>query len=105
VLLALVLVSIGLLGMAGTSALAVRSAGSAAREHRAVRVAALRLARLAAASCAGAQSGSTLEDATGVKERWVVDPARNGAATAEVRVEWREGAGTRSLVLGSALLC
>jgi Tfp pilus assembly protein PilV len=105
VLLALVLVSVGLMGVAASSALALRSAGSAARERRATRVAALRLARLAAAGCIGAQSGAALEDATGLKERWTVGAARNGAAALEVRIEWTEGAGTRALALESAMLC
>jgi Tfp pilus assembly protein PilV len=105
VLLALVVVSVGLLGVAGSSALALRAAGTATREHRASRAAALRLARLAAGGCIGEQSGSTLEDATGFSERWLVGAARNGAARVEVRVEWMEGAGRRTLALGSAMLC
>jgi Tfp pilus assembly protein PilV len=105
VLLALVLVSVGLLGMAGGSALALRSAGSAARAHRAARIAALRLASLTAAGCGRSASGVTLEDATGVRERWEVGEARNGAASLEVRVAWREAQRTDSLVLRSAMLC
>jgi hypothetical protein len=46
-----------------------------------------------------------LEDATGLKERWVVGAARNGAAAVAVRVEWTEGARRRSLALESAMLC
>jgi hypothetical protein len=105
VLLALVLVSVGLMGVAGSSALALRAAGSAAREHRATRVAALRLARLVAAGCGEPGSGVILEDATGLKEQWVVGTARNGAAAVEVRVQWTDGAAKRSLALESAMLC
>jgi Tfp pilus assembly protein PilV len=105
VLLALVLVSVGLLGVAGSSALVLRSSGAAAREHRATRAAGLRLARLTAAGCTGEQSGAAAEEGTGLAERWTVGAARNGAASVEVRVEWPEGADRRSLALWSAMLC
>jgi prepilin-type N-terminal cleavage/methylation domain-containing protein len=105
VLFALVLVSIGLLGMAGSSALAVRSVAFAAREHHATRIAGARLARLIAAGCSAAQSGAVRDDATGVEERWTVDPPRNGAATVQVHAEWPEGVRRRALTLHGGLLC
>jgi Tfp pilus assembly protein PilV len=106
VLFALVLVSVGLLGIAGTSALAIRSAAFAAREHRAARVAAARVARLTAAGCSVVQqSGEARDDATGVSEHWTVDPPRNGGAIMHVRVEWTDGGRLRTLALEGGLLC
>jgi Tfp pilus assembly protein PilV len=105
VLFALVLVSVGLLGMAGSSALALRSAASAAREHRAARIAGARLARLTAAGCVAAQSGAERDDATGVTEQWTVDPRQGASATVQVHAEWMDGGRARSLTLQGGLLC
>jgi Tfp pilus assembly protein PilV len=106
VLFALVLVSVGLLGLAGTSALTLRSAGFAAREHQAIRVAAVRMSRLTAAGCPSTQqSGAAADDATRVTEQWTVDAPRNGGATVHVQVAWKEGAGMRTLTLEGGLLC
>ena len=105
VLLALVLVSVGMLAMAGSSALALRAAGAADQEHRAVRLAALRMARLSAAGCDAARGGTAAEDRAGFSERWEVGSVLNGAATVQLRVAWRQGGAARSLVIESALLC
>jgi Tfp pilus assembly protein PilV len=105
VLLALVLVSVGILGMAGSSALALRAAGAADQEHRAVRLAALRMARLSAAGCDAARSGIAAEDRASFSERWEVGSVLNGAVTVQLRVAWLQGGVARSLVIESALLC
>lgn len=105
VLVALMLVSVGLLGMAGSSALALRSAHGAAQEERAARRASTRLARLGAAGCVGAVSG-VLNDPGGVPmERWTVAPVRNGTAHLEATVFWSSSRGRRTLTVESALLC
>ena len=98
------MISLWLIGFAGSSALALRGAAAAARERRASRTAMLRLARLAAAGCLGEQRGSASGDAART-DWWQVGPMRNGAAPVEVRVEWAEGGARRSLVVRSALLC
>ncbi len=105
VLVALMLVSVGLLGIAGSSALALRSARGAAQEERAARRASTRLARLGAAGCARAISGS-LDDADGAPiERWTVGPVNNGAARLQATVFWSTARGRRTLTVESALLC
>ena len=103
VLVALVLVSVGLLAMAGTSALAFRTATSASRERLAVRQADRRLSRLTAAGCASATAGT--DSAHGMRERWSMADSLGGVASVEASVEWQAGARRRVLTLRSALVC
>jgi prepilin-type N-terminal cleavage/methylation domain-containing protein len=105
VLVALVIVSVGLLGMAGTSALLLRTATSAAREQRAVRRLDFRLAALAAAGCGRAAGGAAQDPGDGVRERWTVGTAEGGAALLDATAEWRDGRGLRAMSLRSAILC
>lgn len=105
VLVALLVVSVGLLAMAGTSTLALRSASFAARERRALGRLQLRLATLAATGCEGASSGTGAESGDGVREQWTVAPPQGGAALVDASVEWRDGTGTRAMTGRSAILC
>ena len=103
VLVALVLVAVGLLAMAGTSALAFRTAMAASRERLAVRQADRRLARLTAAGCASATAGT--DSAAGMRERWSMADSLGGVASIEASVAWQAGARRRVLTLRSALVC
>jgi Tfp pilus assembly protein PilV len=105
VLAALVVVAVGLLAMAGTSALSLRTAMAAARERRAVQRALTRLAILSAAGCGRAASGALDAPAEGMRERWVVTTPRAGVVMMDEWVEWQGGGRPRSLLLESALLC
>ena len=105
VLAALVMVSVGLLGMAGTSSLALRTAAFASRERRALGRLQLRLATLAAAGCQSASSGSVAEGSDGVREEWTVGPEQRGVALVTASVAWRDGAGSRTTTARSAILC
>lgn len=105
VLVALVILGVGLLGMAGSSALLFRTATSAALEERAVRRLELRLASLIATGCGRAMSGTQEAAGDGVREQWTVEAAANGAALIEASAQWRDGVRIRRLVLRSALLC
>ncbi len=105
VLVALVILGVGLLGMAGSSALLFRTATSAAREERAVRRLQLRLASLVATGCGRAISGTREAAGDGVIERWTVEATAHGAALIEASAQWRDGARVRRFVLRSALLC
>jgi Tfp pilus assembly protein PilV len=105
VLAALVVVSVGLLGMAGTAALSVRTAGAARREREALRRLDLRLAALAAQGCGRAAGGSAIEPGDGIRERWTVAAVVRGAALVDARVDWREGGRMRAVVHRSAILC
>ncbi len=105
VLVALVILGVGLLGMAGSSVLLLRAGTSAALEQRAVRRLELRLASLIANGCGRAISGTQETAGDGVLERWTVEAAAHGAALIEASAQWRDGARARRLVLRSALLC
>ena len=105
VLVALVVVCVGLLGMAGTAALSLRTAATARREREALRRLDLRAASLAAGGCVRALGGSTFDPRDSVRERWTVATPIGGAALVDARVEWREGAGVRSIAHRSAILC
>jgi Tfp pilus assembly protein PilV len=103
VLVALMLVSVGLMGIAGTSALSFRTLVAAERERRATQRVTIRLARLAAGGCERASSGELYE--SDVHERWTVSRA-GGVALVDAGVEW-QGKGTqrRSFAVRSAVLC
>jgi Tfp pilus assembly protein PilV len=105
VLAALVVVSIGLLGMAGTSTLSLRTAAAAARERRALRQLDLRLAALGTAGCERVMGGAAADPRDSLRERWTVAAATGGAALLEAVVEWREGGRTRAITRRSAILC
>ena len=104
VLVALMLVSIGLLGMAGTSALALRSTRASAGERDAARRIMARRADLAAGGCARAGNGmrTTLQ---GTREEWTIAPAGTGAVSVTTTVRWDSGFGPRTLTVRDALLC
>ncbi|MCY7379810.1 MAG: hypothetical protein LH467_10810 [Gemmatimonadaceae bacterium] len=103
VLVALVLVAVGLLAVAGASALALRTANSASRERLAVRHADRRLAWLTAAGCTSASTGT--DSAAGMRERWSMADSLDGVAIVETSVAWRAGARQRKLTLRSAVVC
>ncbi len=105
VLVALVLFAVALLGVAGSSALAVRVTGSALRERRAVQRAADRIASLRAQGCASARSGTATDSPLALDERWTTSPNTGGVTLVDEQVRWRTVAGTRTLMLRSAILC
>ena len=105
VLVALVLLAVGLLGVAGNAAIAVRASGGAARERRAVQRAGDRLAALREQGCAVARSGTLADPAAALTERWTVGAASAGAALMDVEVRWRAPAGQRLLLLHGGILC
>jgi len=104
VLVALVIVAVGLLGVAGASASALRASGAALREGAAARRASSRLALLEAGECASATSGD-MRLANGLRDSWSVGIAANGVRLVEARAEWDDTGRRRAVVLRSALLC
>lgn len=104
VLVALVLVAVGLLGMAGTSALALRSSADAAARHRATLRATSRLAKLSPLACTHPGRDTLVSE--GMREQWSVAPASAGFALVDVDVEWRRSGSRRgSVLLQSAVQC
>ena len=104
-LVALVLFAVALLGVAGSSALAVRVTGSALRERRAVQRAADRIAWLRAQGCAVARSGAAADAALTLDERWTTSATAAGVTLIDEQVRWRTVDGTRTVLLRSAILC
>ena len=105
VLVALVLLAVGLLGIAGNGAIAMRASSTAMRERRAAQRAADRLAALRADGCSAARSGSYADSAAALDERWIVGSVSGGAALIDVDVRWRAPSGSREMLLRSAILC
>ena len=105
VLVALVLLAVGLLGVAGNGAIAMRASASAARERRAAQRAADRIAALREQGCGAARSGLLVDPRSALEERWTVGALAGGAALVDVEVRWRAPAGQRVLLLRSGLLC
>lgn len=101
--MALVLVAVGILGIAGASALALRTATASALEHRAQRRAELRIAELSARGCAGASAGS--DSSAAIADRWSLTTVANGGALLDETVSWPAAGGTRRLTFRTALTC
>jgi Tfp pilus assembly protein PilV len=105
VLVAIVLLAIGLLGVAGNAAIALRASAGAARERRATQRAADRVAALREQGCASARSGALVDAAAALSERWSVGSATASAVLVDVEVRWRAPAGERTILLRSGILC
>lgn len=84
-LVALVILSAGLLALHGSSALTLRMVGGGWTRTLAANVAQQRLEQLRAASCTGAGSGS--DETRGIRRRWTVSP-HGGGAGIELTVEY-----------------
>ena len=104
VLVALVVVAVGLLGVAAASASALRAAISARRERSAILRAQSRIAVIQAAGCSGATDGAQALPG-GLVDRWTLSVARHGVRLIDVRAEWNDGGSRRALFLRTALLC
>ena len=103
--MALVLLAVGLLGVAGASAHAIRMGTSAARERRAAQRAADRVAKLASMGCAAARSGTAVDPVASMTERWIVTPTAAQVALVDADIRWTVPGGTRSISLRSAIRC
>ena len=104
VLVALLIVAVGLLGVAGSSALALRSASAAMREQSAVARARTRLALIESGGCGSAVSGEN-HLATGLVDRWTVGPLTSGVRLLDASADWDDVGRRRTVILRSALLC
>ena len=103
--MALVLLAVGLLGVAGASARAIRMSSAAARERRAAQRAADRIALVASQGCSAARSGTLVDPIASLTERWTVTPISASVAFVDADVRWSASGGARSVVLRSAILC
>jgi Tfp pilus assembly protein PilV len=104
-LVAIVLLAVGLLGVAGNGAIAMRASAGAARERRALQRASDRLGALRVQGCAAARSGTLADPGAAIAERWTLGPNTGGAALVDAQERWRAPAGERALLLRGGLLC
>lgn len=72
-IIAIVVLAVGVLGLAGTAAMVTRMVGGGARQTRAANVAASRFERLRTLQCTGVASGSATQG--DISERWTVSNA------------------------------
>jgi len=105
VLVALVLLTVGLLGVAGASARAIRVSSAAARERRGTQRAADRIALIASQGCTAARSGMLADSVASMTEQWTVTRSAATVAFVDADVRWSASGGTRSVTLRSAILC
>ena len=104
VIVAMMIVSVGLLGIAGSTTLALRTTFDAARRRDAAERAQSRLALLAAGGCARAASGSATDRTLGIAERWTVRVSNNFQQVTD-SVTWVGASGNASFALTTALPC
>ena len=105
VLVALMLVSLGLLGLAGSTALALRTSLDAAHRRDATQRVMSRFAILEAGGCASARAGATADSAHDLTEQWIVGARVNGLITITDSVRWMSARGRTSFTLTSAFAC
>ncbi|MEO8564191.1 MAG: prepilin-type N-terminal cleavage/methylation domain-containing protein [bacterium] len=105
VLVALVLLTVGLLGVAGACARSIRMSAASARERRASQRAADRVAVLASQGCAAARSGTLVDSTASLSETWSVIPSPAGVTLVDAQVQWTSPSGARAVTIRSAILC
>ncbi|MEP6618209.1 MAG: hypothetical protein ABJE47_02795 [bacterium] len=105
VLVALMLVTVGMMAIAGSSALALRSAHDSARRREAAQRATTRLAQLAAAGCPSASSGSSADSTRQLFEHWWVVSRANGVAILTDSVDWTSARGRKSFAITTGVAC
>lgn len=105
VLVALMVVSVGLLAMAGSTTLMLRTTLDVTRRRAAVQQAASRVAQLTAEGCDRASSGSLTSADRQRTERWVIGSRVNGFVVVVDTVRFVGVRGVRSFSLASAIAC
>jgi prepilin-type N-terminal cleavage/methylation domain-containing protein len=102
VLVALILITTALLGMAGSSSLAVRLITEASARRAALHRAQSRISSLESLGCLRASGGSLTS--TTISERWTVQGIGAFARVTDT-VTWASPTGARRMVLESAFPC
>jgi prepilin-type N-terminal cleavage/methylation domain-containing protein len=113
VMLAVVLLTIGVMALVGSSALVTRMIGKGKESTLAVQVATARFEKLrtiaasTAAPCTAGGFASGNATTAGVAESWVVGPAPASGTGRDVTVTvtYRDNRGTRSDVITTTFLC
>ena len=95
-LVALVIITVGLLALAGAAAVVARETAAARREAALAWRARTQLERLTSRPCSVLADGTATDD--GITERWTVSPARNGTRRIAVTVEAPSAGTARRIV-------
>ncbi len=103
--MALVLVAVGMLGVAGSAALLLRASVAQAAMLRAVHRAAFRFVNVSATACTGPVDGVLGDAALGMYERWHVGPRTASAMLVDDSITWTDRGARRMLVTRGAVLC
>ena len=104
VIVAMMIVTIGLLGIAGSTALALRSTLDATRRRDAAERAQSRLAQLAAAGCGRASAGRATDAARQLTEQWSVSSTGQFQQVTD-SITWLGASGNVTFALTSAIPC
>ena len=99
---AIIILVIGVLGLASTAAVVMRQITGSSMQTRAAIMAQSRLERLRSVNCAAMTAGSATRN--GITETWRFGPA-NRAAWMMVTVSWAERSATRSVTFTSQRTC
>ncbi|CAN5365559.1 hypothetical protein BH09GEM1_BH09GEM1_26490 [soil metagenome] len=104
VIVAMMIISVGLLGIAGGTTLALRTTLDAARRRDAAERAQARLALLSAGGCNRSASGSATDPSRRIAEQWTVNGSGSFLRVTD-SVTWVGASGNASFVLTSAIPC
>ena len=104
VIVAMMIVTVGLLGIAGSTALALRTTLDATRRRDAIARAQSRLAQVAAAGCARASSGTATDPQRQLTERWSVRVAGPFQQVTD-SITWVRAGGNGTFAVNTAFLC
>ena len=105
VLVALILVAVAMLAMAGSTSLALRTTLDAQRRRDAAHLIESRLSRLAAAGCPAAMSGEDADPSRHLRERWTIAGQAGPFATVTDSISWLSARGPVGLAVTSAIPC
>ena len=105
VLVALMLVTVGMMGIAGSTALSLRTTLDSARRREAAARATSRISQLASAGCARVTAGTSVDSTRQLNEQWWVVAHANGFTTITDSVDWSSARGRKSFALTSAITC
>lgn len=104
VIVAMMIVTVGLLGIAGSTALALRTTLDATRRRDAAERAQSRLALLAATGCARASSGSATDATRQLTEQWSVRATGQFQQVTD-SITWVGASGSGTFTLTTAIPC
>jgi Tfp pilus assembly protein PilV len=103
ILATLVLITVGALGLAGTSALVARQMEDGWRQALAASIARARLEALAATPCGALGPGSTIS--RGMREHWSASAEQHDARVVRDSVAWDAARGAAWLVIEARVAC